>query len=460
MPVFVKSTLLPGREPQEVFDWHNRPGAFERLVPPWEDVRLVRAPERLSKNAEAVLDVPAGPMRMRWIARIEECDEGNSFLDVQIEGPFARWEHLHRFDRKGTGTLLRDEVRFSLPVGALAGAVAGGFVERKLKRLFSYRHRITERDLETHRLAGEKTMKIAVTGSTGLIGSALVPFLTSGGHSITRIVRKRRGSDDQSVLWQPAKGFPEGTEKLEGMDAVIHLAGENIAGGRWTEERKQRIRDSRVDGTRTLCEALANLNAKPKVLVSSSATGYYGETGSTAVDETSEAGRGFLEETSRAWEEATAPAREAGIRVVRLRTGIVLSPKGGLLEKVLPFFKFGLGGRLGNGRQYMSWISIEDMIGAIHHAMITEDLEGPVNAVAPNAVTNAEFTKVLARVLRRPAGPPVPALALRVMYGEMAEELMLKSTRAVPARLLDSGYEFRHEQLEDALREVLGMESR
>jgi uncharacterized protein len=296
-------------------------------------------------------------------------------------------------------------------------------------------------------------MHIAITGSSGLVGSALVPFLTTDGHRVTRLVRRSPSGGD--VLWDPAEGIKE-LSRLEGVDGVIHLAGENIASGRWTPQRKDVIRRSRVEGTRRLCGSLARLSRRPKVLVSASAIGFYGDRGDETLTEDSAPGRDFLAQVCQEWEAATEPATRAGIRVVCLRFGMILSPGGGALKKMLLPFRLGAGGRIGNGAQYVSWIAIDDAIGAIHHAVSTESLRGAVNAVTPNPVTNAELTRVLARVLSRPALFPLPALAARLAFGEMADALLLSSARVVPSRLQASGYRFRYPELESALRHLLG----
>jgi hypothetical protein len=298
-------------------------------------------------------------------------------------------------------------------------------------------------------------MKILISGATGLIGSALVPLLTTGGHQVTRLVRSQPNPGTAEILWHPEAGIVD-TQRLEGLDAVVHLAGENIAGGRWTAQQKAKIRDSRVRGTQVLCEALAQLAHPPTVLVCASAVGYYGHRGEEVLREESTPGKGFLAEVCRAWEAATAAAEQKGIRVVHLRFGMVLSTNGGALAKMLLPFRWGLGGPLGSGRQYWSWMALDDAIGALHHALVTDTLQGPVNAVAPHPVTNYEFTKVLGRVLKRPTLFPVPAFAARLVFGEMANDLLLASTRVEPTRLLATGYVFRYPELADALRHLLG----
>ena len=298
-------------------------------------------------------------------------------------------------------------------------------------------------------------MKVLVTGASGLVGSALVPFLTTGGHRVTRLVRSQPRPGAAEIHWDPVTGVQD-PSGLEGMDAVVHLAGENIAGGRWTAARKAKIHDSRVIGTRTLCETLARLSQPPKVLVSALAIGYYGDRGDEPLWENSTFGTGFLADVCRAWEEATQPTVQKGIRVVLLRIGIVLSPRGGALAKLLLPFKLGLGGVIGSGKQYMSWIALDDVAGAITHALVTDALQGPVNAVAPHPVTNREFTRTLGRVLGRPTVFPLPAFAAHLLLGEMADALLLASTRAEPKRLLATQYVFRYPELDGALRHLLG----
>ncbi len=297
---------------------------------------------------------------------------------------------------------------------------------------------------------------VAVTGSTGLIGSALGPRLAAGGHSVVRLVRgpSAAAPGERRARWDPDTGAIE--PGLAGVDAIVHLAGENVAGGRWTEARKRRIRESRVEATRRLCETLARLPSPPRVLVCASAIGYYGDRGDEVLREESAPGEGFLPDVCREWEAAAEPAARRGIRAVHLRIGLVLSAGGGALAKMLPVFRLGLGGPIGAGAQWMSWIGMDDMLGAILHALMNEALAGPVNAVAPAPVTNREFAGALARVLRRPAVFPFPTFAARLLFGQMADELLLASARVVPARLQATGYAFRDQTLDGALRRALG----
>ncbi|MDQ4127187.1 MAG: TIGR01777 family oxidoreductase [Actinomycetota bacterium] len=294
-------------------------------------------------------------------------------------------------------------------------------------------------------------MNVLISGATGLIGTALIPELEAAGHSVTRLTRSPRSADD--LGWDPEAGT---IDDLEGTDAVVHLAGESIAEGRWTPEKKRRILESRKKGTRMLAEAIAALPVPPSVMVSASADGYYGDRGNELLTEDSEPGSGFLAEVCTAWEAAADPAREAGIRVVHPRTGIALSPKGGALGKTLPIFRLGAGGRIGSGRQYWSWVSLDDVVGSYVYALENEAVSGPVNVCSPNPLTNAEYTKVVGRVLNRPTFFPLPATAARAALGGVADELLLASKRMVPAGLEKAGYRFRHPNLEEALRHLLG----
>lgn len=442
----------------EVFEWHARAGALERLTPPWSRVRVIaRSGRSLEAGTRVTLRVPIGPFGVRWVAEHGPCVPGRSFSDRQIAGPFAAWEHEHRFEPLAAGeSTLVDEVRYALP-GGWCSIPARPWARRELDRLFTYRQRVTAVDMGWHRRYEGRPMKVAVTGATGLIGSALVPFLRSGGHEAVVLRRAPAGRDaaDGDPSWDPDTGALS-AGALDGVDAVVHLAGENIAGGRWTAARKARIRDSRVDGTRRLAQALAALPRPPRTLVAASAVGFYGDRGDENLDESSAPGGGFLPEVCQAWEDAAAPAGEAGLRVVHLRIGIVLTPAGGALAQMLFPFRMGVGGVIGSGRQYMSWVALDDVLGGVLHALCTDGLTGPVNMVAPNPVSNAEFTKTLGRVLRRPTILPLPAFGARLAFGEMADALLLASSRVHPARLRDGGFSFGYPNLEDALRHVLG----
>ncbi len=295
-------------------------------------------------------------------------------------------------------------------------------------------------------------MKILVAGSHGLVGSALIKSLEAQGHEVFRLVRYAPHSKSE-IEWSPDR-YSIALSLIEGFDAVVNLAGESIAEGRWTDDKKRRIRESRVKGTKLLGDALANLTAPPRAFVCASAIGYYGNRGDELLNEDSARGTDFLSEVCSEWEQATALAAEKGIRVVNARFGIILDQEGGALKKMLPPFRMGIGGRLGSGKQWMSWITLDDVINALHFALTNESLRGPVNYVAPNPVTNADFTKTLGRVLSRPTLFPVPEFAIKLLFGEMGEALLLGSQRVAPTQLEQAGYQFKHAQLEAGLRDI------
>jgi len=296
-------------------------------------------------------------------------------------------------------------------------------------------------------------MNILLTGSTGLIGSELSAFLSGNRHRIIRLVRRAQAGANE-ICWDPSSGTLD-AQALEGLDAVVHLAGENIASGRWTAEKKRRIRESRIRGTQLIAKSLSRLFDPPKVLVSVSAIGYYGDRGEEKLDEDNDAGTGFLPQLCQEWESATEAAMIRGIRVVIPRLGMVLSEKGGSLPRMLTAFRLGVGGSIGNGRQYVSWIAIEDLVGIINHALHNESLHGPINAVSPNPLTNREFSQVLGRVLARPVWLALPSFAARIALGKMADEVLLASARVIPERLAESGFKFQFPDIEGALRHIL-----
>jgi uncharacterized protein (TIGR01777 family) len=296
-------------------------------------------------------------------------------------------------------------------------------------------------------------VNVLVSGATGLIGSALIPELEAGGHRVSRLTRSPE--DDEDVGWDPATGEVD-APRLEGHDAAVHLAGESIGEGRWTPEKKRRIMESRRQGTSLLAAALAGLPTPPKVMVSASAVGYYGDRGNEVLREDSRPGSDFLAAVCREWEAAAEPARQAGIRTVHPRFGVVLSPKGGALGRTLPIYKLGGGGRIGSGRQWWSWVALDDVVGAVLHALEGDSVEGPVNVGSPNPLTNAEYTRVLGKVLNRPTIFPLPAPVAQLALGEVADALLLASQRVEPARLRETGYKFRYPELESALRHLLG----
>lgn len=457
MTNFEKSSELPVSA-KEAFAWHCRAGAFLRLAPPWESIELLSS-DGVSEGSQATIRMKLGPFSTNWVAEHHGIVEGRQFQDRQLSGPFAEWDHTHLMEPSSADRcILTDRIEYRPPFGILGQFFGGRLIRNQLRRIFQYRHALTANDLKFHSAYSEEhAMKIAIGGSTGMVGSSLVSFLTTGGHDVARLYRGGSSLNDgtSNIVWDPAKGTIDAVA-LEGMDAVVHLGGHNIAHGRWTDGMKRLIRDSRVSSTTLLAKTLTGLTNPPKVFVCASAIGFYGDRGQDVMTEDSEPGPSFLSKTCREWEEATAAAREAGIRVVNLRIGVVLSPQGGALQKMLLPFKMGGGGVVGNGRQSMSWVCLDDLPRIILHAIQTESLSGPVNATAPGTVDNREFTKTLGRVLKRPTIIPMPAFIVKVAFGEMGKELLLGSTKTVPNRLQESGYEFAFPELEPALRHLLG----
>ncbi len=455
MPVFRHSSTVP-HPVDQVFAWHERPGALERLTPPWEDVRVVKRSGGIREGATVELRMKKGPVDLTWVVEHTGFEAGRSFVDVQRKGPFESWVHTHRFSPTDDGgTLMEDVVEWEPPLGAAGEVLAGPILERDLTRGFAFRHRRLAHDLDLHaRFADRPRLRVAVTGAGGLIGSALSHLLTTGGHTVVPLVRSRSRAVDGAVYWDPVGGHVD-TEGLRGVDAVVHLAGEPINAVRWTAAKKKAIRESRVVGTRTLAEAVAGLH-DVKTLVMASAVGYYGGRKDEIVTEASGPGRGFLAEVCVEWEAAAKRAEGAGVRVAKIRNGLVLSPDGGALPVMLTAFKSGLAGRVGNGRQYVPWIDLDDCVGIFYHALMNPEIRGVLNGTGPHPVTNATFTDILGRVLNRPTVVPVPALAVKAMLGEMGDELLLQGQRARPEATLAAGYPFRYEGLEDSLRHQLG----
>ena len=441
----------------EAFAWHEKPGAFDRLNPPWEKVKVLSAIGGISDGAKVKLKVPVlGPLTQTWQMRHEGFIRGLRFCDVMERGPFSFYRHEHQFKAiDEINSELHDQLEFKLPLDPVGTLLGGWFVHRKLTPVFRYRHSVLIEDLRRHKEFSQRPRKkIAISGATGLVGSNLASFLTSGGHQVFRLVRKKTNLPDE-IYWDPESNQIE-REKFEGLDAVVHLAGENIAARRWSAAQKKRLLESRVKGTKLISQALASLSNPPKVFISASAVGFYGSRQEQELAENSGPGTGFLAEICQAWEAATESAKARGIRVVNPRIGVVLSPAGGALQKMLLPFKLGLGGTLGSGKQWISWIGLHDLIYLLHQCLMREDISGPINAVAPEPVTNAQFTKALGSVLLRPTIFPVPAWLLKLLLGEMADALLLASTKALPEAATTSGFKFSTPDISSCLRLMLG----
>ena len=442
-------------DPRTLFAWHERPGALERLAPLWAPVHIENA-EGIREGCRTVVRLGWGPLSTRCVALHTAYDEGKLFEDEQESGPFTSWRHRHRFEPHGKGRCrLVDDIELEPPLGDVGEMLGAGCLQSNLEELFSYRHRVLANDLSLHRKYRTRPLTVAITGSSGLLGSALSAFLTTGGHRVLRLVR-RAPRLETDIAWSPKEGRVE-TEKLEGVDAVVHLAGENLFAPRWSEAKKRRIYDSRIESTKLISEVIARLKNPPSVLISSSAIGIYGDRGAEPLTEASEIDAdSFLARLCADWEAAAQSAREAGVRTVHPRTGIVLSGAGGALAPMLPFFKVGLGGRFGIPEAYLSWISLDDVLGVFYHAMHTPEIDGALNLTTPEPVTWNEFAPAMGDVLHRPTFVTVPPWLIRLASGEVAEDVILPSARVIPAVLQRTGYDFLFPNLRQALRHQLG----
>jgi uncharacterized protein len=448
-------STYPDTTAAELFTWHSREGALERLLPPWEKTTVLFRRGGIAPGAEVGLRMHLGPIPFGFHARHIAWRPGEMFADTQERGPFASWTHRHFFDDYPEGAQLHDQIDYALPGHSFLPAWASRFAERGLRRLFRHRQAVLTADLDLHRRCSLTPLRILISGASGVLGRALRPLLTTGGHRVHTLVRRPVTAANE-IFWDPQAGRLR-PEDLPELDAVIHLAGEYIGLSRWNEGQKQRVLSSRIDGTALLARTLAAVKIPPKVLLSASATGYYGDTGSREIDESCPAGTDFISEVCRHWEEAAAPAQAAGIRTVVMRLGVGLTPQGGGLQRILATAPLGFIRRFGSGSQYISWISSDDMVAAMLHCLTCPKIAGPVNIVAPEPLTNAGFMTTLARLTGRPLLPPVPAEFLRLLYGQMASEIVLSGCRASPRKLLESGFTFRHPTLESALRYLLGL---
>lgn len=441
-----------------VFAWYERVGAFERLNAPWRPVSVISPSQPLALGTEVDIRVPVfGPVCIPWRLRHSLFVKNEVFRDEQIAGPFKSWKHDHKFIKEDNRhTTMLDEIEYALPWIA---RVADFHVRRELNRLFAHRHAILRSDLELHARWQDKPRKsILIAGGSGFIGSALRAFLNTAGHRVLSLVR-RPARDTSERAWYPDKNELS-PSVFEDIDVVINLGGENIADKRWSESRKAQLWKSRTQGTALLARTIASLKRKPELVIMGSAVGFYGNRGSEILDEQATAGRGFLAELARAWEGSALPLADSSCRLACIRIGTVLNVGGGALQKMVPAFLAGVGGPLGGGQQYMSWIALQDLLGAIEHIIYTPSIVGPINLVAPEPCANNDFSKTLGQVLRRPSWSRMPEALLRGIFGEIADEALLASCRVIPSGLLSSGYQFVTPELREALVFECGLSHR
>jgi uncharacterized protein (TIGR01777 family) len=464
MPTFERATDVDCTA-AGLFAYHAAPGAFERLTPPWDDVEIIEPLRRLADGEVAIFKVGVGPAKLRWVARHENVRDGHDggvagFDDVMVRGPASSWRHTHRFEPLPDGRArLRDRITWTAPPGG--GLVVGPMLER----MFRFRHRRTADDLALDATLralpdGARRRVVGVTGASGLIGRELTSLLRVLGHEVRPFVRVVDAgavstSAPGTVSWHPASGAID-VVAAAGLDAVVHLAGESIADGRLDHEKQARLRRQRVDHTRALWAALAALARPPAVVIGAAAVGFYGDRGAELLDEHSPVGRGPLSDFCAAWEQAVLAAAKSTTRAVALRIGIVQSPRGGALGRVLPIFKAGLGGPLGDGRAFVPWIGVDDMADIILRAIVDARVVGVVNATAPEPVTQRDYARALGAALGRPAVLPVPRFALQAVLGRDLGEHVVESMRVVPRALLELGHRFRHATIGEAFAHLLG----
>jgi uncharacterized protein (TIGR01777 family) len=454
MKVFTRKSYIPVPVAR-AFAWHARNGAIQRLTPPWAPLTLKwRRGKGVDKGVQVGFDMRVLGIPMIWEAEHIDFRENRMFKDRQVKGPFSRWEHTHLFSPEGEdGTTMSDQVAYELPMGWLSTPLYY-FVQKELARMFDYRHRVLAHDL-TYYADQMRPMRILMSGASGSIGSALVPFLRTCGHEVIRLVRHGGPLAEDEVFWDPFNGILDLTS-IDPVDAVINLNGKDISRGKWIREQKQAIIDSRIQPTRLLVKKMLEMDRRPDVFISASAIGFYGEGADAVLTETNPAGTSFISRVCRDWEQASMPAQAAGIRTVQLRIGVVLTPAGGALARMLPAFGAGCGARLGKGRQYMSWISMDDALGGIFHILKNKEITGPVNLTATNPETNRKFTRILAKVLSRPGMFAIPEWIAARLWGEMGRETLLTSARVMPEKLVKTRFVFQYPDLEGALRHLLG----
>lgn len=451
--IFIKKTTIDAPV-EPLFAWHATKGAIQRLTPPWAPMKLLsRNQDGIQTGVRVKFLLSLFKVPVIWEARHIAYQENRLFKDRQLRGPFARWEHIHQFIPVDLDkTVMVDKVHFELPMGRLSRPFYA-FAQKKMKTMFDYRHRVLKYDLENYQ-RNTNPMNILISGASGTIGQALIPLLQTSGHKVFQLVRKKENLSDNQLFWDPYNNILD-IEKAGTIDAVINLNGVDISKGRWTEKRKQLILDSRIIPTRFLAGKAAELSPRPKVFITASAMGFYGnQAGKMA--ENSPKGALFISDVCKQWEDAAHTARKSGIRTVMLRTGIVLTPAGGALAKMMLPFQLGLGVILSTGTQMMSWISMDDEISAIRFILENETVEGPVNLTAPTPVTNREFSDTLAKAFSKRVFFTMPEFLIKLIWGEMGKETLLSSINVHPLKLLNNGFKFQHDTLLEALKHLLG----
>lgn len=439
---------------EEVFEFHERENALKRLSPPWQKIKLVSHKGGIKPGARVKLFLYF-PFKIPWIAKHIEYEKNHFFSDVQLFGPFKKWKHNHFFkELDSKSSRLSDKIEFKLPFYPLS-KLFHPFVIKNLESTFFYRHLILKRDLEQNLKYIEKK-KILISGASGILGELLIPRLTTAGHEVRTLVRKLPKNKNQ-FYWNPKKGLID-EKAFKDIDVVINLSGEPIGENWWTQKKKNRIVKSRIDTAGFLAKTISSLKNPPELFISSSATGFYGDTGSKITDENSPCGDLFISKVCSLWERAVTDNIDSSsnVRVVLLRTGVVLNPLGGALKIILRGFKTGTAGIVGNGKQYISWISSEDWINIVYETIFNKNIKGPVNAVSPNPVTFKKLMEEISKVTKFPLIFKIPGKLALIFTGQRGYETVICGTRALPEKLKDNNFRFHHQDLKSALREMLG----
>lgn len=437
---------------EEAFAWFEKPGAFDRLLPPFMPVRILSPLTRLKLGEKVHFKYCfLNDIGIESIHQITHLEKNDSFVDVQIKGPFSSWKHLRKFRKKDEHhTVIEEIVEYKIPVESILGHLLNGKIAKKLTQLFNYRQQVLKKDLMFLRNYPQKKLHVLMTGSNGLVGRALTSFLTTMGHHVTSMQR-HLAVGKEGIFWD-IENEKMDPEQIENFDAVIHLAGEKIS-QYWTEASKEKIYKSRIQSTRLLAQTLKKLKTPPKTFIGASAIHYY-QMGKE-VSEEGERGEGFLHHVVKDWEEEAQILNS--MRVAHIRTGIVLTPQGGMLKNLLKAYKVGLGAKIGDGQMHMSWIAIDDLVYLYAHVLMTESLSGPINATSPLPTTQNTFSKTLARILKRPLFLKLSPTFLKLTAGQMGEEILLSDLNVLPQKLLDEGYVFQYPKLEGTLKHLLGI---
>jgi len=454
--IFNSETEIPYPK-KLVSEWFLRKGAFSRLIPPFQNIQFNPNSDAVSEGSINQFSVKENGLSLSWTAKHSRVIPGKSFIDEQLTGPFKQWRHTHLFEETTSGTLLKDEVQWEGPFLESFTPIFKRKIENTLIKTFAFRKIRLENDLRAHfQYQNLPRLKIGITGASGVIGSALSAFLTTGGHEVSYFVR--RPSQGTEIFWNPKTGEIE-SDKVRELDAVIHLAGENVSKKGWSNEFKKEILESRVKGTELIVRTLSSFNDRPRTLVSASAIGIYGDTGSQWASETSDSGgKTFLSKVCQEWESPVLKSAEnKNLRTAIARIGVVLTLRGGALHELALPTKMGLGGKIGSGAQYMSWIALDDVLYSLYQILMEPQMNGIYNLVSPASLTQAEFARTLAKTLKRPSIFKIPAFAIRTLFGEMGEEVLLQGQRVKPERLIEARHDFAFADLEKLLKFEFGL---